>query len=106
MRWLDGITDSMDEFEQAQGDSGGQGGLMCCSSWDLKESDLTKKLKNNNNFHFNFISKDHMLSPWLFNLYAEYIMRNCGLDEAQTGIRFVGRNVSKLRYTDDTTLME
>ena len=91
MKWLAAISNSMDEFEQAQGDSEGQGGLMCCSSWDLKESDLTKKLKNNNNFHFNFISKDHMLSPWLFNLYAEYIIRNTGMDEAQAGIRIAGR---------------
>ena len=52
------------------------------------------------------VPQGYILSPWLFNLYAEYIMRNSGLDEAQTGIRFVGRNVSKLRYTDDTTLME
>jgi len=41
----------------------------------------------------------------LVNLYAEYIMRNSGLDEAQTGIKIAGRNINKLRYTDDTTLM-
>ena len=41
MKWLNAIINSMDEFEQAQGDSEGQEGLMCCSSWDLKESDLT-----------------------------------------------------------------
>ena len=46
-----------------------------------------------------------ILSPCLFNLYAEYIMRNAGLDEAQAGINIVGRNINKLRYTDDTTLM-
>ena len=46
-----------------------------------------------------------MLSPCLFNLYAEYIMRNAGLDEAQAGIKFAGRNINKLRYADDTTLM-
>ena len=46
-----------------------------------------------------------ILSPCLFNLYAEYIMRNAGLDEAQAGIRIVGRNTSNLRYADDTTLM-
>ena len=44
-------------------------------------------------------------SPWLFNLYAEYIMRNAGLDEAQAGIKIAGRNFSNLRYADDTTLM-
>ena len=46
-----------------------------------------------------------MLSPCLFNLYAEYIMQNDRLDEAQTGIKIAGRNINNLRYTDDTTLM-
>ena len=46
-----------------------------------------------------------ILSPCLFNLYAEYIMRNAGLDEAQAGIKIARRNFNKLRYTDDTTLM-
>ena len=46
-----------------------------------------------------------MLSPCLFNLYAEYIMRNAGLEEAQAGIKIAGRNINNLRYTDDTTLM-
>ena len=46
-----------------------------------------------------------ILSHCLFNLYAEYIMRNAGLDEAQTGIKIAGRNINNLRYTDDTTLM-
>ena len=46
-----------------------------------------------------------ILSPCLFNLYAEYIMRNAGLDEAETRIKISGRNINNLRYTDDTTLM-
>ena len=46
-----------------------------------------------------------MLSPCLFNLYAEYIMRNTGLDEAQAGIKIAGRNINNLRYADDTTIM-
>ena len=46
-----------------------------------------------------------ILSPCLFNLYAEYIMRNAGLDEAQAGIKIAGRNINNLKYTDDTTLM-
>ena len=45
------------------------------------------------------------LSPCLFNLYAEYIMWNARLDEAQAGIKIAGKNISKLRYADDTTLM-
>ena len=46
-----------------------------------------------------------ILSPCLFNLYAEYIMRNAGLEEPQTGIKISGRNINHLRYVDDTTLM-
>ena len=46
-----------------------------------------------------------ILSPCLLNLYAEYIMRNAGLDEAQAGIKISGRNINNLRYADDTTLM-
>ena len=46
-----------------------------------------------------------ILSPCLFNFYAEYIMRNSGLEEAQAGIKIAGRNINNLRYADDTTLM-
>ena len=46
-----------------------------------------------------------ILSPCLFNLHAEYIMQNAGLDEAQAGIKIVGRNITKLRYADDITTM-
>ena len=46
-----------------------------------------------------------ILSPCLFNLYAEYIMTNTGLEEAQAGIKLAGRNINNLRYADDTTLM-
>ena len=46
-----------------------------------------------------------ILSPCLFNFYAEYIMRNAGLEEAQAGIKIAGRNINNLRYADDTTLM-
>ena len=46
-----------------------------------------------------------ILSPCLFNLYAEYIMRNAGLEEAQAGIKIAGRNINNLRYADDTTLI-
>ena len=45
------------------------------------------------------------MSPCLFNLYAEYIIQNAGLDEAQAGIKIAGRNINNLRYADDTTLM-
>ena len=46
-----------------------------------------------------------ILSPCLFNLHAEYIMRNAGLEEAQAGIKIAGRNINNLKYADDTTLM-
>ena len=46
-----------------------------------------------------------ILSPYLFNLYGQYIMRNAGLEEAQAGIKIGGRNINNLRYADDTTLM-
>ena len=50
-------------------------------------------------------SQGCILSPCLFNLYAEYIMRNAGLEEAQAGIKIAGREINNLRYADDTTLM-
>ena len=51
------------------------------------------------------VRQDHILSPYLFNLYAEYIMRNAGLEQAQAGIKIARRNIINLRYADDTTLM-
>ena len=51
------------------------------------------------------VRQGYILSPCLFNLYAEYIMRNARLDEAQAGIKIAKRNINNLRYTDDTTLM-
>ena len=51
------------------------------------------------------VCQGHILSPCLFNFYAEYIMRNAGLDKAQVGIKISRRNISNLRYADDTTLM-
>ena len=51
------------------------------------------------------VRQGYILSPCLLNLYAEYIMRNAGLDEAQAGIKIAGRNINNLRYADDTTLM-
>ena len=51
------------------------------------------------------VPKGGILSPCLFNLYVEYIMRNTGLEEAQAGIKIAGRNINNLRYSEDTTLM-
>ena len=52
------------------------------------------------------VSQGCILSPCLFNLYAEYIVRNAGLEEAQAGIKIAGRNINNLRYADDTTMAE
>ena len=51
------------------------------------------------------VCQGYILSSCLFNLHAEYIMRNAGLEEAQAGIKIAGRNIKNLRYADDTTLM-
>ena len=51
------------------------------------------------------ICQGYILSPCLFNLYAEYVMQNAGLDEAQAGIKMARRNINNFRYSDDTTLM-
>ena len=51
------------------------------------------------------VCQGYILSPCLFNLYAEYIMRNTGLEETQAGIKIAGRNINNLKYADDTTLM-
>ena len=51
------------------------------------------------------VCQGYILSPCLFNVYAEYIMRNSGLDEAQAGIKISRRNINNFRYADDTTLM-
>ena len=53
----------------------------------------------------NGVHQGCILSPCLFTLYAEYIMRHAGLEEAQAGIKIAGRNINNLRYADDTTLM-
>ena len=52
------------------------------------------------------VCQDCILSPYLFNFYAEYIMRHAGLEESQAGIKIAGRNISNLRYADDTTLWQ
>ena len=64
---------------------------------DLKQQDWCKIGKG--------VHPSCILSPYLVNFYAEYIMRNAGLEEAQAGIKIAGRNINNLRYADDTTLM-
>ena len=57
-------------------------------------------------FQIGKVCQGCILPPYLFNLYAEYLMRNAGLDEAQAGIKIAGRNINNLRYADDTTLWQ
>ena len=86
---------------------------MGCRPWGHKELDMTKQevtvitgQGRTDWFHIGKgVRQGCILSPCLFNLYAEYIMRNAGLEEAQAGIKTAGRSIHKLRYADDTTLM-
>ena len=90
----------------------GQGSLACYSLQCYKESDMTERLNSTEcdiqiffrNLPSQFIYPG-LLSPCLFNLYAEYIMRNVGLYEALAGIKISGRNINNLRYADDSSLM-
>ena len=80
----------------------GQESLACCSSWGLKELGMTEYCI----LYIICLYIDNcVLSPSLFKLYAEYIMRNAGLEEAQAGIKIAGRNINNLKYADDTTLI-
>ena len=80
---------------------------------DLPEKPVCRLGSNSQNWTWNNrlvpigkgIHQGCILSPCLFNFYAEYIMRNTGLEETQAGIKIFGRNINNLRYADDTTLM-
>ena len=70
--------------------------------------EATVRTRHGTNDWFKIVKGVHqgcILSPSLLNLYAEYLMRNAGLDESQVGIKISGRNINNLRYADDTTLM-
>ena len=100
MRWLDVITDSMDVSLSKPREL-----LMGREAWHPAVHGVTG---HGTTDYFQIgkgICQGCILSPCLFNLYAEYMVRNAGLEEAQTGIKTVWRNINNLRYADDTTLM-
>ena len=99
---LQKIRDAKGTFHAKMGTIKDRNGTDLTETEDVKERrqeyiELYKKGKG--------VHQGCILSPCLFNLYAEYIMRNVGLEEAQAGIKTAGRNINHLRYADDTTLM-
>ena len=70
-----------------------------------KKQQLELDLEKRSGLNWERSMSRHILSPCLFNLYAEYIIQNAGLDEVQAGIKITGRNINNLRYADNTTLM-
>ena len=70
-----------------------------------KKQQLELDLEKRSGLNWERSMTRHILSPCLFNLYAEYIIQNAGLDEVQAGIKITGRNINNLRYADNTTLM-
>ena len=71
----------------------------------VRKQQLELDMEQQNGSKWKGVRQGCILSPCLFNFYAEDIMRNDGLEEAQAGIRIAGRNINNLRYADDTTLM-
>ena len=72
----------------------------------VRKQQLELDMEQQTGFHIGKgVHQGCILSPCLFNLYAEYIMRKAGLEEAQAGIKIAGRNINNLSYADDTTLM-
>ena len=71
----------------------------------VRKQQLELDIEQQTGYKCEKVCQSCILSPCLFNSYAEYIMRNAGLEEAQAGIKIAGRNINNLKYADDTTLM-
>ena len=72
----------------------------------IRKKQLELDMEQETGSKLKVVHRGCILSPCLFSLYAEYIMRNTGLNEMQAGIKIAGRNISNLRYADDTTLWQ
>ena len=72
----------------------------------MQQLELDMKLQTGSKSGKEYVHQGCIVSPFLFNLYAEYIMRNAGLEEAQAGIKIAGGNINNLKYADDTNLMK
>ena len=71
----------------------------------VREQQLELDMEKQTGSKYEKVRQGCILSPCLFNFYAEYIMRNAGLEQTQAGIKIAGRNINNLRYADDTTIM-
>jgi len=112
MRWLDSITDSMDmnlsKLWKILKEMGIPDHLTCLLRNLYADQEATVRTGDGTTDWFQIGKGVHqgcILSPCLFNIYAEYIMRSAELEEAQAGIKIAGRNINNLRYADDTILM-
>ena len=94
------IRDTKGTFHANMGTIKDRNGMGLTEGEDIKTRQIKKKLCKHDIY-----DPGHILSPCLFNFYAEYIMQNARLDEAQAGIKIAGRNINNLRYADDTIYM-
>ena len=108
MRWLESITNSMGMNLKIVKEMGIPDPLTCLLRNLYAGQEATVRTRQGTRDWFQIgkgVHQGYILSPCLFNIYAECIMQNAELDEAQVGIKIAGRNTNNLRYADDTTIM-